>query len=107
MQAKPKITPGAKMKGLFWTKLKSADVPGTIWDQLRDFQFSSEFRGAMDGLFSAAPIKTKSTTDTNKVVKIKQVVLFDSRRTQNVLIAMGKVKKPPRELVKIILEVGS
>lgn len=110
MKEKQNVAPTKKMKGLFWTKLKNTDVPGTLWSEVEEFQFPAESRELIDTLFSAvgksAAVEGGDKEEAaSKVKKEKNsgVVLFDGKRTQSVMIFLGRVRKLPREVAKMII----
>lgn len=71
--------------------------PELNWKYL-DLNFSATTNGRRGGI----ALKTRESISTSKKIYIS---LFDSRRTQNVAIATGKLKKSPEELYEIILSM--
>jgi hypothetical protein len=94
MNAKMAVQPSSKMRALFWTKLSSADVVGTIWHMTPDFDLTSSDQLELESLFSTSVVATPTKSQVQKDdEKSKAIVLFDGKRTQNVQIAMGKLRK--------------
>lgn len=129
MVAKQKIIPTKKMKGLFWTKLKPDEISGTIWQNLEEPELSPNTQSLLLDLFSATATvvvnnQQSNTTNTaststgvtpqsqiavNQQQQVNQrnqgLSLFDGRRTQNVLIIIGRMRKKPAEIFDMIVQV--
>jgi hypothetical protein len=114
MKPKNPVVPAKKMKGLFWTKIKNSDVPGTLWAEIEEFQFPKKSQEIIDTLFAAvtragsggveSPDKGPDSNKRDKKSKAG-VSLFDGKRVQGVLIFLGRVRKSPREIVSMILKL--
>jgi hypothetical protein len=93
---------------VFWTKLKNADVTGTVWHQMSEFNFDGDSAKRIEDLFSAATTTTGGTPkkgEDEEGSKAKAIALFDGKRSQNVSIFMGQVRKTCPQLKAIIIEV--
>lgn len=101
---KQKITPQSKMKALYWAKLQNASITKTLWNDIDEVAFSSEDIRLVEDLLSA-PVVTKKTTGAGAKSKPSAVALFDGRRTQNVLIALGKMRMSPQSISAMVVEV--
>jgi hypothetical protein len=104
---KPVVKPNKKMKQLFWTVIKPVNVYQTIWMDLEEVPVPWE--NSFDSLFSATQqVKKISAGGAGGGGDRKQsqkhvVTLFDGKRTQNVAIACGKLRKSPEELYELVL----
>ena len=115
MVEKPKITPGAKMKGIFWCKLKSSEVPGTLWHKLPDFNLPAEDIAKLEEMFAAkvtaagAGVGGGAGAGAGGAVKAKDVPkltsVLDGKRTQNISIIMGKVRRSPEQILQLIIDL--
>eukprot|EP01040_Poterioochromonas_malhamensis_P011521 gene11521-12563_t len=110
MKAKPKIKPSAKLRGLFWNKLKAADVKETVWFQLPEYSLSSEEVGKLEEHFANNP-STAGNSSNNATPKTnssqpKLISVLDGKRTQNILILLGKLRKSPEEVLLMIIELN-
>ena len=104
---KPDKKAQVKVKQLFWTPVKPANVVNTIWMDLEEPEVSWP---TVDTQFAAVQARTNVKTKQGAAegpVKAKAVSLFDSRRTQNVAIACGKLKKSPEEIYDMILAMDA
>jgi predicted transcriptional regulator len=109
MPAKPKITPVAKMKGVFWNKLKNNSIKGTVWYKLPEYNLPADEIKRLEDLFgtkTVAPevLEAKAAKAKEKSEK-KLLSLLDAQRTQNMLIVMGKVRKSPQDIMKLVLDL--
>jgi hypothetical protein len=112
MSAKAKITPKAKMKGVFWTKLKNSEIKGTVWHKLPEYTLPADEVQRLEELFSTKAAPTESAED--KAAKAaakgdkggkKLISVLDAQRTQNVLIIMGKVRLGAEQIMHLILDL--
>jgi hypothetical protein len=108
---KPKRKPGTKVKQLFWTKVKPVNVNNTIWQTIEepelewdflDSNFASASTGRRGGIAFQKSSRQSLTSESSKKILIS---LFDSRRTQNVAIATGKLKKTPEEIYELVVSL--
>lgn len=104
-EAKPIKKPNIKVKQLFWVPIKPANVVNTVWRDMDEPDVQWE---AFDTQFAAIQPRAKvqprkSLTGSGQPTKPKQVALFDGKRTQNVAIACGKLKKSPEEIFDMAL----
>ena len=115
MQEKPKIKPSVKLKGLFWTKLKSVEVQNTIWYKLHEYGMSEGECKMLEDWFAAKIADPSTTTSGNapsssgssgakgQAQQPKLLSVLDGKRTQNVLILMGKLRKGPEDITKMLI----
>ena len=109
------LAPSKKVKGLFWTKISPKDIPGSIWHKnVPDFTLTATDRENLESWFgvvgNASGMDPMSPANpgarsSKAVEKVRAVSLLDSKRTQNVLIALGKLRHSPSQLVNILLQV--
>ena len=118
------IKPSVKLKGLFWSKLKSAELKNTVFVQLDDFQIPETVCKEIDDLFAAkvlTSVSSKLNMDSSKAAssnkdssnpnapedaKPAQVVsVLDGKRIQNVLIVMGKLRLGAEEIMNMIIDL--
>jgi diaphanous 1 len=98
---KPKVEPPQKMKGLFWSAIPPAKVQATIWSNLNDFKaidvaaLVEDFAAKQE---AAKPVAAKQ--------EAKHVTLFDPKRNQNVLIALGRFKMQPDQIRDAVLALA-
>jgi hypothetical protein len=111
MSAKPKIKPNVKLKGLFWTKIKPDAIEETVWHRLPDFQLSSKEVSQLEEWFStkgpAENASTKKAESKTDDATPKLISILDGKRTQSVLILLGKLRVAPEELVKKVQSLDS
>lgn len=108
MSKKPKINPPTKMKGLFWTKIKNTDINGTVWHKLEEPALSSENQELLASWFGAKTVEKKEVDPAALQAKAntpKLLSLLDGKRTQNVLIIMGKVRMEAPEILKLVVDL--
>lgn len=114
MAAKPKVVPGAKLKGIFWTKLKNSDIKGTVWHQMQEHKLAPEEIKRLEELFgtkvatidaAAAEEKAAKAAAAEKKGGKKLIAVLDAQRTQNVMIIMGKVRKNAEQILKLVIDL--
>jgi hypothetical protein len=98
-----------KMKGVFWNKVKSAELSrDNLWKNIDlkelddldlDYDNLEETFGQMKSAEVVVTAAPSSTAD-------KKEVLLDGKRTQNVLITYGKIRKTPEKMVEMIVELN-
>lgn len=108
MAPKGKVKPAGKLKGLFWTKLKPEAVKDTVWYKLPDFNLSSKDAQQLEEWFSAKG--AESTSAKKPEVKAddsapKLISVMDGKRTQSVLILLGKLRMGPEDLTQRIRDM--
>ena len=102
MLPKSKIEPRKKLKGIFWTKLKNAEITDTLWlSSAPYFQLNSSEQELVESWFSA--VQGGKDLKEAKAARPRNISLFDGKRTQNVLIALGKLRKQPHEIVEMVV----
>lgn len=115
MQVKPKLkhAEDVKLKGIFWTKLKSDEVVGTVWHRAEDINLTIEEEKKLENWFGAKPsadsksasAAASSSSPLSAILPVKNVSLFDGKRTQNVSIALGRLRMTPQQIVKLITDL--
>lgn len=110
MAPKAAVKPQAKVKGLFWQKMKNSELGGTLWHLLDEPVLSEAERRLLEDCFAAkqanAPVAAAAlptAAATAGAAADKQVSLLDGKRTQNVLILLGKLRKTPEELTQLVV----
>ncbi len=107
MSARQPVTPACKMKGLYWNKLSNKDIKdGTVWyyGPEQDYVMPAEVKTALEEEFSVASVVKKEEA-IDKPGKAKLVSLYDGKRTQNVLIAIGKLRMTPKEITDLVFKL--
>ena len=103
-----------KMKGLYWQKIKNQDIPGTVWTAVdQELELSPQGKSALEECFNADKMTTEVTATrkapANPLAMVSDVKtsvsLYDGKRTQNVLIFLGRVKYTPAQLVDFVIAV--
>eukprot|EP01042_Synura_sphagnicola_P006229 gene6229-7963_t len=94
---KPKQTPGKKMRGLFWTRLGPKEVQGTVWqDVVPNLQLTVSDREELEKAFGATATSTSHLSPIKDVegerAKTQPLALLDAKRTQGILIVLGKLR---------------
>jgi hypothetical protein len=112
MTAKPKIKPVNKLRGLFWNKIKTIEIKETIWFKLNEYSLTEEEKKQLEEYFSnKAPTSTSSDASLSSPkgkggdASIKLLSVLDGKRTQNILILLGKLKKSPEDVMKMIVDL--
>jgi hypothetical protein len=113
MKKKEKIKPSTKLRGLFWNKIKSNEITKeTIWFQLKDFPLTNDEIHKLEENFSnqakepSSPMPT-SAKESSKSNQPKLTSVLDGKRTQNILILLGKLRKAPEDVLMMIIELDS
>lgn len=99
------IAPSKKMKGVFWNKLRPADCKkSALWETAKQLALKSQQIdfSSLEDRFSQAEEAAVVVAPQSASSKPKAVSLLDPKRTQNILISLGKLRKPPDELVVLI-----
>jgi len=107
-----------KCKNIYWNKIPETDVKNTIWKDIKQFELNAQIKKEIEEWFAAKAAASAAAKDLATVTTValaasklhhstkpKLVSLVDSKRTQNILIALGKIRRPPDEIAKIILEL--
>jgi hypothetical protein len=106
-----------KMKNIYWNKLNEKDIGNTLWKNLKQFELNAQIRKELEEWFAAKAAKelatvtnvavaaSKLSSHSLKSAKPTQVSLLDGKKTQNVLIALGQIKKTPEEISKMIMDL--
>ena len=111
MKAKPKIKPNTKLRGLFWNKIKSQEIKETIWYKLSEYSLTSEEIAKLEEHFSNKAVDpnaagSSANKDSSKASnQPKLVSVLDGKRTQNVLILLGKLRKSPEDVLTMIISL--
>ena len=106
---KPVLTPGVKMKAVFWSKIEDAVVPSTIWCRLSDDsvpldaqQLESEF--GQGGAGAAASLAlTKEASAKGKAGAAASFV--SAKRQQNGSIALARFRMPLEAIAEAIVRL--
>ena len=113
------VKPSVKLKGLYWSKLKSAEVKNTVFHKLHDFPIPSNYLQEIDKLFAATAskvvgrrtdgeqVKNKAAEDASeeKDKSNKLISVVDSNRIQNILIVMGKLRLGPEDVMRLVIDL--
>lgn len=117
--------PRLKVKALFWQKLKNSEVSGTLWHQLEEPLLSAEEQSLLEECFAAKQTTVAATSNTNTGNDAsnssstasadatnaennrKLASVLDGKRTQNVLIFLGKLRKTPEEILQLAVKLDS
>jgi hypothetical protein len=108
---KPVLNPTKKMKALFWTKVEDPIIGNTVWKRLasEETSLTSAETSEMEEWFSAAAAaaskKAAEPSGEDSKAKVGSLSLLDGKKTQNVLIALGKLRMPPEKIVQCIVQV--
>jgi hypothetical protein len=117
---KPAYTPSMKMRGLFWTRMKGSEAADTIWTKVPEARLQADelerlFGDEKSGKTAMAKRRGSTTggpedgdmdPDAEADAKpSKNVSLFDSKRTQNVCIAVRKLRMTPKEIADEALKL--
>lgn len=98
-----------KLRQIFWHKIKDVNVGSTIWTSVSepevDWTSLENKFGDKAPLRRNALVKKQSSTSDAGGQSNKKINLFDSRRSQNVAIACAKLRKSPKELYDIVIEM--
>eukprot|EP00603_Paraphysomonas_imperforata_P015405 CAMPEP_0114476932 /NCGR_PEP_ID=MMETSP0104-20121206/15052_1 /TAXON_ID=37642 ORGANISM="Paraphysomonas imperforata, Strain PA2" /NCGR_SAMPLE_ID=MMETSP0104 /ASSEMBLY_ACC=CAM_ASM_000202 /LENGTH=1256 /DNA_ID=CAMNT_0001651763 /DNA_START=82 /DNA_END=3854 /DNA_ORIENTATION=- len=98
-----------KMKGVFWNKVKSTELSvDNMWKnidlkQLDDLELDYACLEESFGQVKPAEVVVAASSSSSNVDK--KEVLLDGKRTQNVLITYGKIRKTPEKMVEMITEM--
>lgn len=119
---KPVMQPKKKLKALFWNKISNDTVGNTVWKHVHDFSLSPNEINDVEEWFASSNAVTKkggdmilgdeasanaSVRSTSPAAKEKSISLLDSKKMQNVLIAMGKLRMPAPKIAECIITVSS
>lgn len=117
MKEKPKLVLTKKMKGIFWVKLKPTEIKDTVWTKTEDIplhahevnelemHFANASTSASSSKASADDVASKRLSIVQKK-EVKQSVV-DSKKSQNIAIVLGRIRKPPETIASIIIELNS
>jgi hypothetical protein len=103
--------PTRKMKGVFWNKVSNtgAAPPCALWSGI-DIKKIDEFKidySSLEESFSQLDEKPSSLSKpAHNSTKQTAVSLLDGKRTQNILISSGRVRKTPDDMVQILLNLN-
>lgn len=111
MAAKPKITPTIKLKGLFWSKIKSSDISRTIWGRVSEATLPPEELQKLEVLFAAKVSDVAAASGLGKSAseqdssKTKLLSVLEPRRAQNIMILLGKLRVEPLDVLKMVVDL--
>ena len=97
-----------KLKALFWVRIKNQDIPGTVWmDINQNASISKSCFQAIEEHFNADKLDavTAKKASSTATAGANGLVLFDSKRTQNVLIFLSRVQLSTAQLIAYIIRV--
>lgn len=108
---KETVKPQVEMRSLFWSRVPVNVVSSTVWVKLNDSNVKLDL-GEMEWMFRKNAVDTLKKEDDTKKKKentstSQQVLLLDPKRQQNVAIAIARIKMPPSEIKKAILNVDT
>ena len=99
-----------KMKGVFWSKVKVKELcQDNMWKnidlkQLDDLELDY---GNLEETFGQVKcVEPVVVAAASTAAVDKKEVLLDGKRTQNVLITYGKIRKTPEKMVEMILDMN-
>jgi hypothetical protein len=111
-----KHKPKCKMKGVFWSKLSSQQCSKSLfWSSISvkqldhleiDYSLLEESFSDMKQSSQATAAAAVAAAAQSCDQKPKTVTLFDSRRTQNILISMNKLKLSAGEVVEMVTDLN-
>lgn len=108
-----KHKPKCKMKGIFWNKLSSQQCSKSLfWSSItiKHLDNLDIDYGLLEESFCDTSMKTPSSTSGTPNSQISEkpkiITLFDSRRTQNILISLNKLKLTAEECVNLLVELN-
>ena len=99
------IAPKVKMRSIFWNKINGNQVQNTVWSEIEKptldwIRLESEFFDPKGK--SCAPVAKLMDKKSDKP---EIVSLFDGKRTQNVSIAVGKLRKSTTEIAEMCIRL--
>lgn len=120
--------PAVKVKALFWTKLPHSEVTEgvSVWREVQqEYSLPTEHCHLLDEWFAANPTasssvgassgssnsggktapSTAATADDKKEKKLTSVL--DGKRTQNLLILLGKLRRAPEEVLQLVISLDA
>lgn len=99
-----------KFKALFWVRIRNSDIPGTVWmDVNQNFPVTKRCFEAIEEHFNTDKLDAaaaKKATAATASAGASGLVLFDSKRTQNVLIFLSRVQLSTAQLTAVIIRVS-
>ena len=98
------------MRGLFWTRLGPKEVQGTVWqDVVPNLQLTVSDREELEKAFGATATSTSHLSPIKDVegerAKTQPVALLDAKRTQGILIVLGKLRMSPNQILETLVTV--
>eukprot|EP01034_Spumella_vulgaris_P021864 gene21864-27939_t len=121
MTAKPVLKPAVKLKNLFWNKLPTSDIKGTIWHKMNEFTLPEDDCKRMEECFAAksAAVPAADSSSSTPITKqgeldpktplpaAKLISALDSKRTQNVSIIIKKLRRTPVQIMEMIVDLDT
>ena len=104
MSLKPIFKPRFKLKGLFWNKIKSNDIKGTIWYLLEEFVLPPNDIGLLEDQFAAKVIE-ENRKSSICFPNTKLISIVDNNRSRIISIVLGKFRLQPEDLYALILDL--
>ena len=93
-------TPKKQMKPLFWNKIPTYKLDGTVWTEIDDEDIDFDFQ-ELESLFNAEKVDVKQ-----KMTKKESIAtLLSLPRANNVCIMLARLKKDEQVILNAILEL--
>ncbi|ORX83964.1 hypothetical protein BCR32DRAFT_291638 [Anaeromyces robustus] len=102
-------TPGIRLKSLNWTKLDNRKIDGTIWKEINEEDIlDTSWKSKVEEIFSDKPMVKKNKVNNNNnnadSNKKQKITFLNSRRSQNIDIALKGIKLSSEAIKKAMLE---
>ena len=104
MEPKQKIIPKVKLQTLFWTKISAADIPGTIWHKLRDYDLPESICSRICDWFYAFSPPTKIVRENRSERKQDLISLLPSEKNRTIMIVLKKLKLQHEERFRAVFK---
>ncbi|KNC56360.1 uncharacterized protein AMSG_02330 [Thecamonas trahens ATCC 50062] len=96
--------PRLPMKKLHWTKLKPAQVRGTVFESMHPEKWTLDYE-QLESLFTSSRPKLQAASAAPS--KPKKVLLLDGKKSNAIGILMAQIKVPPEALREAILDLDT
>lgn len=97
-----------KLKPLFWIKVKNSDIPGTVWTKVnQNYTLTNGCFGALEDYFNTERLEAATAKKAAMAAAASNngVLLFDSKRTQNVMIFLTRIQLSPSKLAQYVIRL--
>ena len=98
---------------MFWNKIKSSEIIGTIWYLLEDFILPPNEIGQLEDLFSSKIIITDDSrkslcnnNNNNNNNNMKLISIVDNNRSRTISIILGKFRLIPEKIFELIIDLN-